>query len=157
MKKHKLLSIAFYVISAELVGGISALITGTFSDFFLNNQKPPLLPPAWLFPVVWVILYALMGYSAYLISSANVPAYRKNKALAVYFLQLIFNFSWSIVFFRFQLLWGGAAVIIILLLLIAVMIAVFHKIDKKAALINLPYLMWVAFATYLNVATAVIN
>ena len=157
MKKHKLLSISFYVISAELVGGLSALITGSFSDFFLNNQKPPLLPPAWLFPVVWVILYALMGYSAYLISSVNVPSYRKNRALAVYLLQLAFNFSWSIVFFKLQLLWASSAVIIILLILIALMIVMFYKIDKKAALINIPYLIWVAFAVYLNVATAVIN
>ena len=157
MKKHNLLSIGFYIVSAELIGGLSALITGSFSDFFLTYKKPPLLPPSWLFPVVWVILYALMGYSAYLISASHVPVDRKKAALTVYWAQLGVNFLWSIVFFKGELLWGGAIVIGILLILIAVMLKLFFGINKKAAYINLPYLIWVCFATYLNVATAVIN
>lgn len=157
MYKHKLPSLLFYIVTAELVGGISALITGSFSDFFLKYQKPPLLPPGWVFPVVWIILYALMGYSAYLISQSNTPSDKKRNALTVYWLQLFFNFWWSILFFRFELLWVAVADIVILLLLVAVMTVLFYRINKKSGLINIPYLLWVAFATYLNIATAVIN
>lgn len=157
MKKHNLFSIAFYIISAELIGGLSALITGDFSSFFLTYKEPPLLPPSWLFPVVWVILYAVMGYSAYRISITKAPDQKKKNALTVYWAQLGVNFLWSIVFFKAELLWGGVAVIALLLILIAVMISLFYKLDKTAALINVPYLLWVLFATYLNIATAVIN
>ncbi|MBR3816077.1 MAG: tryptophan-rich sensory protein [Clostridia bacterium] len=157
MKKHNLLSLLFYVVSAEAIGGLSALLTGNFSDFFDKYLEPPLLPPKWLFPVVWVILYALMGLSAYLISMSDVETDKKKCALTVYWTQLAFNFVWSIAFFRLEWLWGGVVIIVSLLALIAIMTVLFSKIDKKAALMNIPYLLWVAFATYLNVATAIIN
>lgn len=157
MRKRNLFSIAFYIISAELIGGLSALITGNFSDFFLTYKQPPLLPPGWLFPVVWVILYAVMGYSAYRISITKAPGEKKKGALTVYWAQFAVNFLWSIIFFKAELLWGGVAVIVLLLILIAVMLTMFYKLDKVAAFINIPYLLWVLFATYLNIATAVIN
>ena len=157
MRKRNLFSIAFYIISAELVGGLSALITGSFSDFFLTYKQPPLLPPGWLFPVVWVILYAVMGCSAYRISITKAPDEKKKGALTVYWAQLAVNFLWSIIFFKAELLWGGVAVIVLLLILIAVMLTLFYKLDKVAVFINIPYLLWVLFAAYLNIATAVIN
>ncbi len=157
MKKHNLSCIAFYVLSAEVIGGISALITGSFSSFFDVYAEPPLLPPKWLFPVAWVILYALMGYSAYLVSMTPSHPDTKKAALAVYWTQLAFNFSWSIVFFRFRWLWAGFGIIAVMLLLIIVMTVLFYRINKKAGLLNIPYILWVAFATYLNIATAVIN
>ena len=157
MKKRNLFPLAVYIVSAELIGGLSALITGDFSSFFLTNKQPPLLPPSWVFPVVWVILYAIMGYSAYRISVASVPDEKKKNALTVYWAQLGVNFLWSIVFFKAELLWGGAVVILILLILIAVMLSLFYKTDKTSAFINIPYLLWVLFATYLNIATAIIN
>lgn len=157
MKKHNLISLLFYVVSAEAIGGLSALLTGSFSDFFDKYLEPPLLPAKWLFPVVWVILYAIMGLSAYLISMSEVETDKIKCALTVYWVQLAFNFSWSIAFFRLEWLWGGVAIIISLLLLIALMLIFFSKIDKRAALINIPYFLWVAFATYLNLATAIIN
>ena len=157
MRKHNMLSILFYVVSAELIGGLSALITGSFSDFFESYTKPPLMPPGWLFPVVWVILYALMGYGAYLVSIKNAEPDKKKAALTVYWVQLAFNFSWSIIFFKFEWLWGAAAVILCLLALVGAMLILFMRVDKKAALINIPYFLWVAFAAYLNIATAVIN
>lgn len=157
MKKTNIPCLLFYIISAEAIGGLSALITGDFSSFFDTYKAPPLLPPGWLFPVVWVILYALMGYSAYLVSISKAEPDRIKCAMTVYWVQLAFNFSWSIVFFRFEWLWGGVAVIVALLLLIVAMILLFFRVDKKAALINLPYLAWVTFATYLNIATALIN
>ncbi len=155
MKKHSISDILIYVISAELIGALSALLSGGFSDFFAVYKEPPLLPPAWLFPVVWTILYAIMGFSAYLIHHSDADG--KGKALTIYWLQLAVNFSWSIVFFRFEALWGAFGVIVLLLILIIAMIISFYKIKPAAALINIPYLIWVAFATYLNLATALIN
>ncbi|MBQ8614721.1 MAG: tryptophan-rich sensory protein [Ruminiclostridium sp.] len=156
MKKHNIADMLIFIISAELIGALSALLSGGFSDFFTKYEEPPLLPPAWLFPVVWVILYAVMGFSAYIIYSSDENAIRK-KALTVYWTQLAVNFMWSIVFFRFEALWAAFAVIIVLLVLIAVMINRFRKINAKAAYLNVPYLLWVAFASYLNFATAIIN
>ncbi len=157
MNKKSLRTFLFYLLSAPAIGGLSALITGNFSDFFLKYEKPPLQPPDWLFPVVWTVLYLLMGYSAYLISKSDATVKEKNTALKIYWAQLFVNFLWSIVFFRFELLWGAVAVIALLLALIIAMLILFSKICKKCALLNIPYLIWVLFATYLNVATAVIN
>ncbi len=157
MKKHNFWDIAIFILSAELVGVVSALLSGGFGDFYDKFTPPPLLPPSWLFPVVWTILYAVMGFSAYLINSSDASGVEKNKCLAIYWIQLAINFSWSIVFFRFEDLWAGVAVILILLALIIVMITCFRKISPFAALINIPYLIWVSFATYLTIAIAVIN
>ena len=155
MKKGNVSDLLIYVISAELVGAVSAVFTGGFSDFFVKYEKPPLLPPGWLFPVVWVILYAVMGYSAYLIHSAKSP--HSKSALVIYWAQLFVNFWWSIIFFRFEALWVSVAVIALLWVLILVMISRFGKVSPLAAGLNIPYLLWVSFAAYLNIATAVIN
>lgn len=156
MKKQKITDILIYIISAELAGALSALLSGGFSDFFDKYTKPPLLPPSWLFPVVWAILYAVMGFSAYLVfTSENSEAAKK--ALTVYWIQLGVNFLWSIVFFRFEALWAAFGVILLLLILIIAMITSFRKASPLAAIINIPYLMWVIFASYLNFQTALIN
>ena len=157
MKKDKLYGILFYILTAEGIGALSALITGSFSDFFLKYEEPPLLPPGWLFPVVWTVLYALMGYSAYLISRSDAPEDEKKTALTVYWFQLALNFLWSIIFFRFELLWVGFIDIALLLTAVCVMAVFFGRINPKAAYLNIPYIIWVAFATYLNLATALIN
>ncbi len=158
MKKEKLYGILFYIFTAEGIGALSALIAGNFSDFFLKYEKPPLLPPGWLFPVVWTALYAIMGYSAYLISRADTSKDIKKNALTVYWLQLaVFNFLWSILFFRFELLWVGFIDILLLLVSVCVMTVMFGRILPKAGWLNIPYIIWVAFATYLNLATAIIN
>ena len=158
MKKTNLTELIIYVVSAELVGAVSTLLSGGFSGFFEKYAEPPLLPPSWLFPVVWTILYAVMGLSAYMISSSAEPGDSARKyALTIYWAQLAVNFSWSIVFFRFEALWAAFGVIILLLGLIAAMILSFRRINPVAAYINLPYLAWVIFASYLNLATAVIN
>lgn len=157
IKKQDVFTLAFYVVSAELVGGLSALLSGGFKDFFDKYEQPPLQPPQWLFPVVWVILYAIMGVSAYLIHMAETDSISRKNAMTLYWGQLAVNFSWSIIFFRFELLWAAVAVILLLLALIISMIISFRKICPLAAYLNLPYLVWVVFATYLNIAIAVIN
>lgn len=154
--KIKYTELFIFIVSAELVGALSALITGDFAGFFDRYASPPLMPPAWLFPVVWAVLYALMGISAYLIYFSDGSADKK-RALWIYAAQLAVNFSWSIVFFKYEKLWAGAAVIILLIVLVVLMIKAFKKISSTAAWLNVPYLLWLIFAAYLNIATAVIN
>lgn len=146
-----------YIISAEVIGAVSALLAGGFSDFFNKYEEPPLLPPKWLFPVVWTILYAVMGYSAYLVKHSYGETAQKKTALTIYWTQLALNFMWSIIFFRFETLWLAFVVIMALWVLIIAMIMSFRKISPLAAYINIPYLLWVTFAAYLNLATAIIN
>lgn len=153
MKKRSITEALIYIISAELAGALSALLTGSFSDFYDKFEEPPLLPPAGLFPVVWTILYALMGLSAYIVSRYK----NSEKTLTVYWAQLAVNFLWSIVFFRFEALWAAFGVILLLLVLIILMIKEFGKISPLAAWLNVPYLLWVTFAAYLNFAVAYIN
>lgn len=157
MKIKSYTELFIFIVTAELVGALSALVTGDFSGFFDKYLQPPLMPPAWIFPVVWVILYALMGISAYLVYLSDGSNEAKKPALGIYAAQLAVNFLWSIVFFRFEELFGAAGVIILLLVLIIFMILSFRKVSPLAAVLNLPYLLWVAFASYLNIAAAVIN
>ena len=100
MKNFKWSDLFIFIISAELVGAVSALLSGGFTDYYGSLIQPPLSPPAILFPIVWTILYALMGWSAYLIYSEE-DAPDRAKALILYAVQLAVNFSWSIIFFRF--------------------------------------------------------
>ena len=136
MKKHnKTVDLILYILSAEVIGMSSGLLAGSFEDFFEKYREPPLLPPSWLFPVVWIILYALMGISAHIVHYSHVNLDKKRKLLAVYWTQLI----------------------ILLLILIAIMVYCFGKVNRTAAYLNIPYFFWVAFATYLNIATIIVN
>ncbi len=157
MKKTSITSLLIYIVTAELTGALSALITGSFGSLFETYTPPPLLPPSWLFPVVWVILYALMGISAYLVSRSGGEENEIRKALTIYWVQLALNFSWSIVFFRFEQFIGAAVIILVLLGLIILMTIKFYRLRPLAGLLNIPYIIWVAFASYLNIATAIIN
>lgn len=157
MKRNNLYDLLIFVLSAELAGVLSSLFSGDISTVYDTLEKPPLSPPAWVFPIVWIILYALMGISAFIVYRSDGEPVRVKSALRVYWLQLVVNFSWSIVFFRFQAFWAAAVVLAILLVLVITMLVKFAKIRPAAALINVPYLLWLLFAGYLNVATAVLN
>lgn len=154
-KKFSVTDLLLFIVSAQLAGTVSALVSGGFSGFYEKLARPPLSPPAWVFPVVWTILYTLMGISAYMVYSSGDGD--KGRALTVYWVQLGVNFCWSIVFFRFMLLNGAVAVIIALLILIAVMIKIFREIRPAAGYINIPYFVWTAFAAYLCIAVAILN
>ena len=149
-----------YIISAGI-----ALALGTLSGFLSMNGmeiystaavKPPLSPPNWLFPVAWTILYTLMGISAARIWQLPESAER-SKGLNLYVSQLIVNFFWSLIFFNAQA-YGFAAIWLILLwILVFKMILEFRKIDSLAAKLQIPYLIWLTFAAYLNVAVWILN
>ena len=131
------------------VGTAAGLLSMGGMEQFAVLNKPPLAPPAWLFPVAWTILYTLMGISSYLIYNVGND---DNRALSIYGYQLIVNFLWPIFFFNFQ--WYGFSYLwlILLWILVAIMIWEFGKISQRAALLNVPYLLWLSFAGYLNLA-----
>lgn len=155
MKKFSLTELIISIVFAELVGAVSALLAGDFHGLYTELIQPPLSPPAWLFPVVWAILYAFMGISSYMIYRSD--NYRSKSALTVYLIQLAVNFSWSIIFFRFQLLTLAAVVAVILTVLVGIMICMFLSIRKKAGYFNIPYLLWMIFASYLAIGTMLLN
>ena len=138
------------------IGGLSALLSGGMSAYKEFNQ-PPLSPPGWVFPVVWSILYLLMGYASWrvLVSSKEEPLIRK--ALTIYGIQLFLNFLWSPVFFGLR--WYLTAFFLLIGLWIAIFITMrkFLRVDEKAGDLLLPYLLWVCFAAYLNLGVYLLN
>ena len=151
MKKSLIVSL---LISSG-VGGLSALTTMGSMDIYKYLDKPPLAPPPIAFPIVWTILFILMGISSYLIYESNDE--NKGKALLIYGIQLFVNFLWPIFFFVLNYRLIALFIIISLLILIIIMIIRFYKINKLAAYIQIPYLLWVAFATYLNLGFYILN
>lgn len=139
------------------VGGLSALLTRNSMEAFQNLNQPPLSPPGWLFPVVWTVLYLLMGLASYLVYVNGRNRRMVQNALFVYGVQLFFNFLWSIIFFNqerylFAFFWLLALWVLILITLI-----LFYRIHKPAGLLLIPYLLWVTFAGYLNLGVALLN
>ena len=150
-----------YVISvaiALLVGGLSALLTRDNMNIYDEIVMPPLAPPGFLFPIVWTILYTLMGISSARIylegKKGEVPV---EKALKIYALQLAVNFFWSIIFFNMQAFLFAFIWILLLWVLIIIMIKEFYYIYPPAAWLQIPYLLWVTFAAYLNLAIYILN
>ena len=133
------------------VGGLSALFTADSMQSFQVQPQPHLSPPGWLFPIVWTILYTLMGIASYFIVLSNQP---KQDALFVYGLQLFANFFWSILFFRLELYFLAFLWLIFLWILIFKTITEFGKISLTAKRLLIPYLLWVTFAGYLNLYIA---
>ncbi|WP_037372769.1 TspO/MBR family protein [Anaerovorax odorimutans] len=137
------------------VGFISSLLTKNNINLYGEIVKPSVSPPSFVFPIVWTILFILMGISAYLIYISN-SSY-KNTALKIYVAQLIVNFLWSIIFFNLQMYLFAFIWLLFLLTLIILMIVSFSKINKLAAYLQIPYLIWVIFAGYLNLAIYLLN
>lgn len=140
-----------------LVGGLASLITGGGMDSFNELQKPPLSPPGILFPIVWTVLYTLMGISSYLVSSADYDKEEINNALFVYGLQLAVNFLWPIFFFSLEWYLFSFFWLLLLWFFIIRTIMLFLPISKTAAYLLIPYLLWVTFAGYLNLGIYILN
>jgi len=137
-------------------GGLSALVSGGMADYDQLNQ-PPLSPPGWVFPVVWTILYLLMGYASYRVVTAEAPREEKRRALLFYGAQLLVNFLWSPIFFRLELRLTAFFVLVILWVLVYITMRLFSKIDERSADLLLPYILWVTVAGYLNIGTFLLN
>ena len=139
------------------VGVVSALLTRGGMQAFETLQKPPLSPPGWLFPVVWTILYLAMGLGSYLVSTSDATPGGKAVAWLVYGGQLFFNFFWSIWFFGMRLYVFAFVWLVVLWALILLNLLLFYRIRKSAGSLLIPYLAWVSFAGYLNLAIAILN
>lgn len=156
MKNKKLWTYVIFIGIAEAVGAVSALLTKNGMDRVTALPKSSLTPPPWLFPIVWGILFLLMGIGAARVWMAEASTERF-RGLWFFVYQLIFNFFWSILYFNMQ--WFGVSLVwlAILWVLIALMAWNFYKADKISGLIQIPYLIWVAFAGYLNYVTWMLN
>ena len=138
------------------VGGLSALLTAGNMALFEEVNKPPLSPPGWLFPVVWTILYILMGIALYI-----VITHKEHKRIRLpvisFGVQLFFNFFWSIIFFNMRAYLFAFIWLILLWVAIAVNIILFCNVDKRAGRLLIPYILWVTFAGYLNLGIYILN
>ena len=133
-----------------IVGGVSALLTKNSMEMFEMMAKPPLSPPGWLFPVVWTVLYTVMGVSSYLIITSNASREEIADAIRLYAYQLLVNFLWPTFFFNFQWYLFSLLWLVLLWILVFLMIRKFASMNKLAAYMNIPYLIWLTFAGYLN-------
>lgn len=147
MKTKNKSTLIIAVLIPIAVGAFSALFSGNM-EIYSVIDKPALSPPGILFPIIWTILYVLMGISSYIIYESNDP--KKEGALRTYALQLFFNFYWSIIFFRFNLYFTAFVWLLVLIFLIIRMIVQFKQIKAIAAYLQIPYLLWCLFAAYLN-------
>ena len=139
------------------VGGISALLIGGGMGQYQAMEQPPLSPPGWVFPVVWTILYLLMGYASYRVYTSGADQKKIRTALKLYGAQLAVNFLWPLVFFGLQWYYAAFVLLVALWVLIYLTMRSFSDIDEWAGTLILPYILWVTFAGYLNLGVAILN
>jgi tryptophan-rich sensory protein len=154
---NKSLKLSLCILVPLLVGSISGYFTSTsITTWYVTLNKPSFNPPNYLFGPVWTTLYILMGISLFLVLN-KAKDLEKSKIIFVFSIQLILNFLWSFLFFKFQQLGLALAEILLMWCSILFMIIIFYKTNKLAALINIPYLLWVSFATILTYSIYTLN
>ncbi len=157
MKMNKFLKILVAVSLPLLVGSIAGLATSpNIKSWYAYLQKPVFSPPNWIFGPMWSLLYILMGVGLYMIWESEKGELR-TRALKFFFIQLAFNFAWSFIFFEFRLIGVAFFEILLVWISVAAMIYTFYPVNKKAALLQIPYILWVTFATLLNGAVWALN
>lgn len=142
-----------YILSSFIIGGFFAIFVKEYN--FYNNLNKIVNVPSIAFPIVWSFLYLLMGISVYLISESK--DINKKNAIKSFYIQLIINSLWTLIFFGFKLYILACTWIILLIILVLIMIIKFYKINKIAGIINIPYLLWLIFALVLNYSIIVLN
>ncbi|MBR1383129.1 MAG: tryptophan-rich sensory protein [Ruminococcus sp.] len=156
MKRFSITELLISIVSTELVGAASALISGgNFGVYYGTLTKPPVAPAGFVFPIAWTILYALMGAAIYLISISDSAL--KSKAYAFYTAQLVINFLWSPVFFGLKSLTGGVILAVMLLILSVYTAILFFRINKISLYLFMPYVIWNTYALYLSIGFYVLN
>lgn len=151
--KKFLISVAIPII----VGVLSAFITSGDMVLYSQINRPPLSPPAWLFPVVWTILYTLMGISLYLVWNSDASYIEKRNAYIFFGVQLFLNFIWSPIFFGSERFLLAFIVLVFMWIFTIGMIVSFYKISRPAGILQIPYILWLTFAGYLNFAIYLLN
>lgn len=155
MKKTNLKTLIISILIPLVTGFLSYFLSRSGMAYYETLNKPALNPPSILFPIVWTILYILMGISSYIVYTSDSPF--RQKALKWYVIQLIFNFGWSIIFFGLSKLLFAYIWLLILIASIVVMIYYFYKVKPIAAYLQIPYLLWCIFAAYLNLSIYFLN
>jgi tryptophan-rich sensory protein len=154
---NKLFKLSLLVVFCEVVGLLGAVFTiPSITGWYVHLNKPPFNPPNWIFGPVWTMLYLLMGVSLFLVLEKKLKK-QKNFLLALFFFQLLLNFLWSVIFFGWHMPLLAMVDIILLWISIALLIIDFWKFSKPAAIILIPYLLWVSFASILNLFVAFLN
>ena len=141
---------------ALLVGGLSSMITQGQMEAFSALRQPPLSPPGWVFPVAWTILYLLMGIGMAIVWRKSNGGSRR-RAVIIWGVQLAANFLWPLLFFLWQLRLLSLVWLVALLILVANMTSEFEKTSVTAARMQIPYLLWLLFAAYLNLGVWILN
>ena len=137
-------------------GGLATLLSGGMGAYSQFSQ-PPLSPPGWVFPLVWTILYLAMGYASWRVYTKEENVRQRWGGLGLYGFQLLLNFLWPIVFFRYEAFLAAFVVLILLWIMIAVTMWQFYRSDERAGDLMIPYLLWVTFAGYLNLGVYLLN
>ena len=147
----------FWILLSEALGGLSGWLTREGTKIYQQTiAQPPLSPPGWVFPVVWTILFALMGISAARIY-LTPPSKERSRGLNLFIAQLVVNFFWSPIFFNLQAFGLAFFWLLILWGLVLWMIFTFRKADPIAAKLQIPYVLWLTFAAYLNLGVWYLN
>lgn len=139
------------------LGVVSALISGNMAGVYRSLEQPPLSPPPWVFAIAWSILYILMGVAAYAVSDTRGKQASRGRALKSYYIQLAINVFWPVVFFRFKMYTVAVVVLVLLTAAVLITFVKFKKVNNTAALLLIPYIIWIFFALYLNIGTAVLS
>jgi len=139
-----------WILLTEAVGGLSGWLTRDAMESYMQTiRQPPLSPPGWVFPIAWTILYALMGIGAARVAQTQ-PSKERSLGLNLFIVQLVVNFFWSPIFFNAQAFGFALLWLLLLWILVLWMILSFRETDPLAAKLQIPYLIWLIFAAYLN-------
>lgn len=156
MEKSKWKVYGIFVLITETIGAVAGLLTSLGMERYAAVQKPELTPPSIVFPIVWTILYALMAIGAARVWMSEESGERA-RGLRLYGVQLFMNFLWSVFFFNFQAYGFSFFWLLGLLAVIVLMTISFSRTDKIAAYLQIPYILWVSFAAYLNYMVWMLN
>ncbi|WP_096390508.1 TspO/MBR family protein [Halopenitus persicus] len=158
-RDRPVLALVFAILTVEIVGASGSIFTiQSLSTWYDTIQRPMIAPPNWIFGPVWTTLFALIGVALWLVWRQTESSPREARiAFGVFVVHFVFNLGWSAVFFGLQEIGWGLAVIGLLWLLIVTTMWAFDRVDRRAALLLVPYLLWVSFAAYLNYRFWVLN
>ena len=157
MNKTLTLKFLISILLPLSLGAIAGMFTSqSVPEWYAALNRPSFNPPNWIFGPVWTTLYILMGISFFLIWKQDASKVR-NRAILIFLLQLLLNFAWSFIFFYFNMIGLALVEIVLLWISIVLMLVVFYKIKSIASYINIPYLLWVTFATVLNASYYILN
>ena len=151
MKKRNIRQLLLSIIACQVAGFVGSLFTvGALPVWYAGLVKPSFNPPGWIFGPVWTALYIVMGVSVYLVR-------QKKHAVRLFLIHLVFNAGWSVVFFGLRSILGGMVALVVLWGFIIFLIREFYRINRTAAYLLIPYLLWVSFAGVLNFSILLLN